>query len=72
VTAIITILGDASGDGRVGTVDLSMLGKAWDTREEDPVNELLGTVWNENCDFNGDTKIGTSDLSIMGRYWGTS
>jgi len=68
----VKVLGDASGDGRVGTVDLSMLGKAWDTSEADPVNELLGTVWNENCDFNADKRIGTADLSILGKYWGYS
>jgi len=66
----VKVLGDANGDGRVGTVDLSMLGQAWDTSQADPNNELLGTVWNANCDFDADLKIGTSDLSIMGRYWG--
>lgn len=67
---VVTIPGDASGDGKVGTMDLSMLGQAWDTSEEDPNNELQGTTWNPLCDFNNDLKIGTSDLSTMGKNWG--
>jgi hypothetical protein len=66
----VKVLGDANGDGKVGTVDLSMLGRAWDTSEAEPHNELLGTDWNPNCDFNDDTVIGAPDLSILGKYWG--
>jgi len=47
-----------------------MLGRAWDTSEAEPHNELLGTDWNPNCDFNCDGKTQTTDLSIMGIYWG--
>jgi len=66
----VTLPGDANGGCKVGTVDLSMLGGAWDTSEAEPHNELLGTTYDPACDFNGDKKIGTADLSIMGTYWG--
>jgi len=68
-TVIVKKPGDVNGDGKVDTVDLSMLGRAWDTSEAEPHNELLGTDWNPNCDFNDDTVIGTADLSVMGKYW---
>jgi len=66
---VVTVPADANGDGKVGTVDLSMLGGAWDTSEAVPYNPITGTTWNPNCDFDCDTQIKTPDLAILGMYW---
>ena len=49
-------------DGKVGCVDLSLLGSAWYTSEGD-------AGWEYMADINGDGIIGTSDLSILGASW---
>jgi hypothetical protein len=56
-------LGDANGDGKIGTADLQVLGANW----LPPQNKIPPGDW--RADFNGDGKVGTADLQILGANW---
>jgi len=59
---IVSLLGDANGDGYVNVWDLGMLSDAWLTMSEEPDFDL-------SCDFNWDDVINVWDLGIMSDYW---
>jgi hypothetical protein len=62
---VVTIPGDASGDGWVETGDFSLLCGAWNTKWGDP-------LYDGRCDFNNDGRIETADFSILCGNWGKS
>ncbi|MCA9291387.1 MAG: hypothetical protein KDA25_09675 [Phycisphaerales bacterium] len=55
---VIACLGDISGDGTVGPVDLAALLAAWGPNPGSP------------ADFNGDDAVGPADLAILLAAWG--
>ena len=56
-------LGDINEDGRVSILDLSILGKAWESTPQDP-------NWNPRADLNKDSTIGLSDLALLAKDYG--
>lgn len=59
----VGITGDINMDGEVNQLDLSLLGKAWNSRLGDP-------HYNACADLNNDRVIDLKDLSLLGQNWG--
>jgi parallel beta-helix repeat protein len=59
---IVTIPGDADGNGHVFLYDLTILGTAWDSRPGDP-------HWWANADIDSDLHVYLYDLTIIGSHW---
>jgi len=62
-TVTLTIQGDTNADGRVDTIDLFDLSKAYGS---DPTK----SNWNPKCDFNKDNKVEASDLFDLSKNYG--
>ena len=58
------ILGDANKDGKVGSMDLTLLSINWGV-QGDPG----GAMWGKG-DFNGDGLVGSMDLTVLSTHWG--
>jgi hypothetical protein len=56
---VVTIPGDATGDGLVDAKDLRALMQAWPP-----------AAYNPNCDLNGDEVIDGKDSRVLGLNWG--
>ena len=67
ITVSSVVYGDANGDGKVTTVDLSMLRKYM--ANIDPLTGLSSVAVNPGADANGDGKISTVDLSMLRKYF---
>ncbi len=63
-------LGDATGDGKVTTLDLAALRKAWGTTAAAYPHGAGPGQFNCCCDFNHDNKITTLDLAKLRQNWG--
>jgi hypothetical protein len=61
--AIVTIPGDISGDLKVGLADLTLLGKAYGSRQG-------GSNWNPNADILEDGVVSLADLVILAQNYG--
>jgi hypothetical protein len=62
IWAIVTIPGDLNGDFKVSLSDLSILAKAYNTKQGD-------VKWNANADIDSEGTVGLSDLSIMAKHY---
>lgn len=56
------IPGDANGDGKVNSLDLFILAKAWGSKVGDP-------NWDPRADFNEDNRVDVHDLFILSKNW---
>ena len=59
---IVTVPGDASGDGFVDVTDFAMLGKSW-------FKGCLDPDYDPRVDYNNDNFIDVTDFAILGRHW---
>ena len=57
------IPGDVDGDGTVNILDLTALGKAYGSTQNNP-------NWDPNCDFNQDRSVDIYDLYTLGKNYG--
>jgi len=61
-TFLLTLPGDANGDGKVDLKDLVILAKAWYSQPGDP-------KWDPRADFNNDNIVNLSDLVRLAKNW---
>jgi len=60
---VITIMGDFSGDFKVGPADFAYLSASYGSTPGKP-------NWNSNCDANDDQKIGPADFALLSVNYG--
>jgi hypothetical protein len=60
---VITIMGDFSGDFKVGPADFAYLSASYGSTPGQP-------NWNSNCDANDDQKIGPADFALLSANYG--
>ncbi len=61
-TFLLTLPGDANGDGKVNLKDLMILAKAWYSQPGNP-------KWDPRADFNNDNAVNLNDLVILAKHW---
>ena len=59
----VTIVGDFSGDFKVGPADFALLSAAYGSTSDKP-------KWNPNCDVNNDAKVGPADFAQLSAHYG--